>query len=68
MSINFIGSLPETLAQELLVGNLLVGGLGVLTCPTHVFLKTGESLCKLWCSLTQQQTRKRTMSEGVLDK
>ena len=30
MSINFIGSLPESLTQELLVGKLLVGGLGVL--------------------------------------
>ena len=29
MSINFIGSLPESLTQELLVGKLLVGGLGV---------------------------------------
>ena len=29
MSIDFIGSLPESLTQELLVGKLLVGGLGV---------------------------------------
>ncbi len=29
MSIHFIGSLPESLTQELLVGKLLVGGLGV---------------------------------------
>ena len=29
MSINFIGGLPEDLTQELLVGKLLVGGLGV---------------------------------------
>ncbi len=29
MSIDFIGSLPENLTQELLVGKLLVGGLGV---------------------------------------
>ena len=29
MSINFIGSLPESLTQGLLVGKLLVGGLGV---------------------------------------
>ena len=29
MSIDFIGSLPESLTQELLVGKLLLGGLGV---------------------------------------
>ena len=29
MSIDFIGSLPESLTQELLVGKRLVGGLGV---------------------------------------
>ena len=30
MSINCIGNLPESLTQELLIGKLLVGGLGVL--------------------------------------
>ena len=29
MPINLIGNLPERLTQELLVGKLLVGGLGV---------------------------------------
>ena len=33
MSINFIGSLPESLTQGLLVGKLLVGGLGVRGSP-----------------------------------
>jgi len=32
MSMKFIGSLPESLTQGLLVGKLLVGGLGV---PMH---------------------------------
>ena len=30
MSVEFIGSLPESLTQGLLVGKLLVGGLGVI--------------------------------------
>ena len=30
MSIDFIGGFPESLTQELLVGKLLVGGLGIL--------------------------------------
>ena len=30
LPINFTGSLPESLTQELLVGKLLVGGLGVV--------------------------------------
>ena len=29
MSVEFIGGLPESLTQRLLVGKLLVGGLGV---------------------------------------
>ena len=29
--LNFVGSLPESLTQGLLVGKLLVGGLGVYT-------------------------------------
>ena len=31
--MNFIGSLPESLTQELLIGKLIIGGLGVKTNP-----------------------------------
>ena len=31
MSVEFIGSLPESLTQGLLIGKLLIGGLGVLS-------------------------------------
>ena len=35
--LNFIGGLPEDLTRGLLVGNLLVGGLGVVAIVTVVF-------------------------------
>ena len=45
--LNCIGSLPESLTQELLVGKLLVGGLGVLATearPSLAAPRQGEIL------------------------
>ena len=45
MSIDFIGGLPEDLTQELLVGKLLVGGLGV-PLPTPIPLDASSGYVK----------------------
>ena len=39
MSVEFVGGLPESLTQGLLVGQLLVGGLGVATHITNILPK-----------------------------
>ena len=60
MSVEFIGSLPESLTRGLLVGKLLVGGLGVL-----VFLQVSYCARGLHLDGVTPRTKSKHIKSGT---
>ena len=67
MSVESYGESPESLTQELLVGKLLVGGLGVVRSNSNVRseIRSRSSSCKRKCLVTSAREKSLRDSEKL---